>query len=123
MSRPGAAGQHPAMEPLLQDVAETVALACELVAVGFVAAGAAEALTRTIAGWRRYGDLRAKKDIWLRFAAAIILSLEFALAADIARTAIAPTWFDIGKLAAIAAIRTLLNLFLERDLEAQRSAS
>lgn len=34
------------------------------------------------------------------------------------RTAIAPTWNDIGPLAAIAVIRTGLNFFLERDLEA-----
>jgi uncharacterized membrane protein len=46
--------------------------------------------------------------------------LEFALAADIARTAIEPDWEDIGMLAAIAAIRTALNFFLERDLEAAR---
>jgi len=32
------------------------------------------------------------------------------------RSAIAPTWDDIGQLAAIAAIRTFLNYFLERDL-------
>jgi uncharacterized membrane protein len=38
------------------------------------------------------------------------------LAADILRTAVAPTWEDIGKLAAIAAIRTVLNYFLEREL-------
>ena len=35
---------------------------------------------------------------------------------DILRTAVAPTWEDIGKLAAIAAIRTVLNYFLEREL-------
>jgi uncharacterized membrane protein len=38
------------------------------------------------------------------------------LAADILRTAIAPTWEEIGKLAAIAALRTLLNYFLEREI-------
>lgn len=108
------------MEPLLKDIAGQVALLCELIAVGFVAMGAGEALARTLIGWRRYGDLKLKKQIWLRFAASILLALEFALAADIARTAIAPSWQDIGQLAAIAAIRTLLNLFLERDLEAAR---
>ena len=51
----------------------------------------------------------------------IILGLEFALGADIARTAIAPTWDDIGQLAAIAAIRTMLNYFLEKDVEAARA--
>lgn len=110
------------MEQLLKDVAASVALGCELIAVAFVAAGAAEALGRTFLSWRSYGDLNRKKEIWLRFAAMIVLSLEFALAADIARTAIAPTWREIGQLAAIATIRTLLNLFLERDLEAARAA-
>ena len=28
-----------------------------------------------------------------------------------------PTWQEVGKLGAIAAIRTFLNYFLERDLE------
>ncbi len=44
------------------------------------------------------------------------LGLEFLLAADIVSTAVAPTWDAIGKLAAIATIRTLLNYFLGREL-------
>ncbi len=40
-----------------------------------------------------------------------------ALATDIVRTVIAPTWNDIGQLAAIAVIRTFLNHFLEKDLK------
>jgi uncharacterized membrane protein len=42
--------------------------------------------------------------------------LTFQLAADIIETSLAPSWEDIGKLAAIAAIRTFLNFFLGRDL-------
>jgi uncharacterized membrane protein len=56
--------------------------------------------------------------IWLRFARWLVLALEFALGADVIRTAVAPTWNDIGQLAAIAAIRTGLNFFLERDIDA-----
>jgi uncharacterized membrane protein len=44
------------------------------------------------------------------------VALELLLAADILATAIAPTWDDIGKLAAIAVLRTALNYFLEREL-------
>ena len=33
---------------------------------------------------------------------------------------IAPSWDDIGKLAAIAALRTMLNFFLDRDMEGLR---
>ena len=44
------------------------------------------------------------------------LGLEFQLAADIVRTAIEPSWQQIGQLAAIATIRTGLNYFLVGDL-------
>jgi uncharacterized membrane protein len=53
----------------------------------------------------------------LRLARWLAVALEFTLAADILRTAVAPSWDDIGKLAAIAALRTLLNFFLQREIE------
>ena len=46
----------------------------------------------------------------------LVAGLTFQLAADILETAIAPDWDDVGRLAVIAVIRTLLNYFLERDL-------
>lgn len=48
---------------------------------------------------------------------ALCLSLEFLLAADIAATAVSPSWDSVGKLAAISAIRTFLNFFLEREVK------
>jgi uncharacterized membrane protein len=45
-----------------------------------------------------------------------VAGLTFQLAADVIETSIAPTWDGIGRLAAIAVIRTFLNYFLERDL-------
>jgi uncharacterized membrane protein len=42
------------------------------------------------------------------------------IAADVIETSIAPTWDDIGRLAAIAVIRTFLNHFLERNLGEMR---
>jgi len=45
------------------------------------------------------------------------LSLEFLIGADILRTAISPTWLDIGQLGAIVGIRTVLNFFLTRELK------
>ena len=47
----------------------------------------------------------------------LVLALEFLLAADIVRTAVAPSWEEIGQLAAIAVLRTGLNFFLEREIE------
>jgi len=45
------------------------------------------------------------------------LGLAFLIGASILKTIIAPTWDDIGKLAAIIAIRTALNFFLTKDVE------
>jgi uncharacterized membrane protein len=50
----------------------------------------------------------------------LALALEFQVGADILSTAIAPSWEQIGKLAAVAAIRTMLNYFLTRELEHER---
>lgn len=47
---------------------------------------------------------RQKRAPWLQLASWILLPLELALGADLIRTAIAPTWDDIGKLGAIAAV-------------------
>lgn len=55
--------------------------------------------------------------IRIQFGSSLALTLELLLAADILATAIAPTWDDIGKLAAIATLRTALNYFLERELK------
>lgn len=52
----------------------------------------------------------------VKFGSALTLALELLLAADILITAVAPSWEDIGKLAAIATIRTALNYFLEKEL-------
>jgi uncharacterized membrane protein len=50
----------------------------------------------------------------------LALGLEFQLASDILSTAIAPTFEEIGKLAAIATIRTALNHFLGKELREER---
>ena len=47
----------------------------------------------------------------------LALALEFLLAADILRTAVAPSWSEIGQLAAIATIRTALNFFLQLEID------
>ena len=61
--------------------------------------------------------ISAQLGVWTGFGVWLMLALEFALGADIIRSAISPTWTDIGQLAAIAAIRVALNYFLERDVK------
>jgi uncharacterized membrane protein len=94
-----------------------VALAIEAGAVFVVAWGAIQAVV-SLAGAILTGaadEIRGRV-IWLKFATWILLGLEFALAADIVHTAVAPTWEDIWKLAVIAVIRTMLNYFLAKDI-------
>lgn len=50
----------------------------------------------------------------------LTLALEFQLAADVLDTAMAPSWQEIGELAAIAVIRTALNLSLTREIAGER---
>ena len=57
-----------------------------------------------------------KQEIRLSLGRSLALALELELGADILKTAVAPTWDDIGMLAAIAVLRTALNYFLEREL-------
>src|SRR6516164_5696313 len=54
--------------------------------------------------------------IRLAFSRYLSLALEFQLASDILTTALKPSWQDLGRLAAIAAIRTALNYFLSKEI-------
>ena len=98
-------------------VAEFVGEDTPGVAVLVVAFGALQALmSLVVAIIGRSADEMRGREIWIKFATWILLALEFALAADLVRTAVAPTWDDISKLAVIATIRTMLNYFLAKDI-------
>jgi uncharacterized membrane protein len=61
-----------------------------------------------------------RRGVWLQYSRWLIYGLTFQLAADIIETSLAPSWNEIGQLAAIAAIRTFLEFFLEHDIGATR---
>ena len=61
-----------------------------------------------------------RRDVWLRYARWLVAGLTFQLAADIIETSITTDWQAVGRIAAIAVIRTFLNYFLDRDLEEVR---
>lgn len=63
--------------------------------------------------------------IYVRFGRWLVAGLTFQLAADVIETATTSTadgWYDIGRLAAVAVIRTFLSFFLERDMRAMSEA-
>jgi uncharacterized membrane protein len=106
-----------ALEDQFNQVSNIIALFIEAAAVIVVTFGAIQVLAGLVvaAAQGRAGEQKGR-ELWLRFATWILLALEFALAADLVRTAVAPTWDDISKLAVIATIRTMLNYFLAKDI-------
>ena len=105
------------LEQLVKAVAGRVALGIELIAVTCVVIGVVRSLPLMFTGAGRAAAPPFSGGVFARLARWLVLALEFELAADIVRTAIEPTWTDVGMLAAIAVIRTFLNFFLMRDLE------
>jgi uncharacterized membrane protein len=98
-----------------------VALGVETAAALLIAVGAVQTLV-ALFDPRQQLTIGKKRLAWVGFARWLVLALEFELAADIIRTGISPTWDDIGQLGAIAAIRTFLNFFLERDMREMAEA-
>ncbi|MFE5520728.1 DUF1622 domain-containing protein [Streptomyces virginiae] len=72
-------------------------------------------------GLRRRSLIGEFNKIRLSLGRFLVLGLEFQLAGDVLRTAVAPSFTEIGQLAAIAAIRTLLNFFLTREIAEERA--
>lgn len=90
-------------------------LALEIVGAGWIAVGSVYAFVELIVAHLR-GRTLTFTPIRLAFSRYLSLALEFQLASDILSTAVAPTWDEIGKLAATATIRTALNYFLSREM-------
>lgn len=108
------------LEHFVQLGAQLIARLAELAAALIIAAAVVEAFWRAARVlWRRdRGPDEYKESLRLQLGRWLAISLEFLLAADVVLTAIAPTWDEIGKLAAVAFIRTALNYFLQKEIEA-----
>jgi uncharacterized membrane protein len=93
------------------------AVGAVVIAIGGVRGVVALAAGLAGPGEQSFGAVR------LTLARYLSLALEFQLAADILSTAIAPSWDQIGKLGAIAVIRTGLNFFLAREMAGEVAAA
>ncbi|MEL6927830.1 MAG: DUF1622 domain-containing protein [Cyanobacteria bacterium J06600_6] len=103
-------------EGLLLETAILFKVIIEGIALMILAFAVAKAINELL--FRRQKMDREEKlgQVRIDLGVALGLSLEFLLAADIAATAVSPSWNAVGKLAAISAIRTFLNFFLEREV-------
>lgn len=105
------------MEEYVKLVTIYIARFVEIGAAVIIGFASIKALYHYLLGIFRPGGTFPKTEIRLSLGRTLALSLEFLLGADILQTAVAPTWDDIGKLAAIAILRTGLNFFLDRELK------
>ena len=107
------------LQELFKTYASHVALFVEAIAAVVITVGAIQAVIDLFkpAAKDPTQPFRRQKMVWLGFGVWLLLGLEFELAADIVRSAISPSWTQIGQLAAIAVIRTFLNYFLEKDVD------
>lgn len=98
------------------DVVEVVGQAIDAAGVAVIVIGAAWATLRYAqAAMRR--EEQAYRLYRRRLGQAILLGLEFLVAADIIRTvAVAPTFNSVGVLAIIVLIRTFLSFTLELEI-------
>ena len=87
------------------------------------------AILRAITSYLRQLFSRSKQhydsteSIRLKLGRVLTLGLEFTVASDILRTAVAPTRQDILNLGAIVLLRTLLNYFLEQEINQVEQSS
>jgi uncharacterized membrane protein len=101
-------------------IIQAIARGVEFAAAVIIALAALEATMKAaLIFLRRNSPSTAKNEVRLTLGRWLAVALEFELAADILNTAVTPTWNDIEKLAAIAALRTALNYFLDRDIRAE----
>jgi len=104
------------MNELLVRATEVAVIIIDAMALVLIAWGSAQAFIGSIGLVIGRADGHHRREVWMRYARWLVAALTFQLAADIIETSIRADWESIGRLAAIALIRTFLNYFLERDL-------
>lgn len=103
-------------EDILLQTAFLLKIGIECIALLILAWGILRSIQKLPSILKHKNRQEALLSLRLNLGMSLALSLEFLLAADIAATAISPSWDDLGKLAAISGIRTFLNFFLQKEV-------
>lgn len=108
-------------ESTLRSVVDVMVRLVEACGAVVIVIGALVAIVKFVMALVRR-DIGEFSSVRLTLGRFLALGLEFQLASDVLRTAISPSFQEIGKLAAIAAIRTALNYFLAREIAEEQRA-
>ena len=106
------------METVLGNVMQYAAAAAELAAAVVVTVGMVQAMwiylvKNVCTRCALHQHVKGR----LRLGHALSLGLELLIGADILKSALDPSWTELGKLGAIVLIRTVLNYFLLWDMK------
>lgn len=107
-------------ESIVADVVGELVTVVEACGAAVIAVGAVWAFVLFLVTAVRTRRTEAFVPIRLTLGRFLALGLELQLASDVLRTAVAPSFHEIGQLAAVAAIRTALNFFLSREIREER---
>lgn len=108
------------MKEWLTFITEEAIVVIDALALIIIVAGTIEAFFGGLIVMLSSRTGHERRDVWLRYARWLVAGLTFQLAADIIETSISSSWDAVGRIAAVAVIRTFLNYFLERDLNEVR---
>ncbi len=102
--------------PWLRVIIENAIAIIDTIAFLAIAYGTVEVVIKIVCAMWASASNHDKREIWLGYARWLIAGLTFQLAADVIETSISTSWEAIGRLGAIAVIRTFLEFFLGRDV-------
>ena len=119
----GEVGETSPLEHWLELVVDYLAFGAEIAAALVIGVAVVQGIFRYLKNLftPSVDTAEATESIRLKLGQVLALGLEFTVASDILRTAVAPTREDILILGAVVLLRTLLNYFLDREIREERS--
>ena len=111
------------MEEIAKQITIIISHGVEITAAVIIGIAIFKVLFRYLSFLLPSKKMTSKEKIRVEFGSSVTVALELMLGADVLATAVAPSWNDIGQLAAIAIIRTALNYFLGKELKEIRIVS
>jgi len=105
------------MEEIAKHITINTSHAVEIVAAFIIGLAMLKVLINYFVFIGRLKKKSTKEEVRVHFGSSVAVALELLPGADVLTTAVAPTWDDIGKPAAIAVLRTVLNYFPGKELK------
>lgn len=105
------------MEEAIQHAALEIASLIDAVATLVIAAASVEVIVRSAIAFFTAGRYTNLQPIRWRLGSWIALALELLIGSDVVRTAVSPSWTEVGQLGAIVVLRVVINYTLMYDMK------